>query len=125
MTTPETTQTTFRPVTDFLIGLIFFILVAGCFSVSDGQAYVGPADAANWPTTVTYASDATGLLWQSWARDGAVVLLGLTFASLTAFNMSIARHLRAVAVATKPEKSSELVQEASRPFHAAPSKPIY
>ena len=104
MTTPETTPTTFRPVTDFVVGLIFFALVAGCFSVSDGQAFVGPADSATWPATVAYAGDATGLLWQSWGRDVAVLLLGVTFASLTAFNMSIARHLRAVAVATKREK---------------------
>jgi hypothetical protein len=110
--TQETTATVRRTVTDFALGFATFALVAGCVAVSDGQAAVTSADAAAWVTTVSFVPD-TGIAarlqgGQSWAW----LLLGLTCGALTAFNMSIARHLKAVAVAGHgPEQQRALHQD--------------
>lgn len=100
MTTHETSPTTLRPVTDFFIGLAIFMIVTACISVTGGQAYTGATEASGWITTVSHASDHSSSGWPV-GRDAALLLLALTFGALTAFNMSIARHLRAVAVSAK------------------------
>ena len=94
-------QTTLRPVTDFFIGLGIFMIVTACIAVTGGLAATGPTEASSWVTTVALTHDAAGSGWHNANRDAALLLLALTFGGLTAFNMSIARHLRAVAIAAK------------------------
>ena len=98
MTTTSRTRTILQIAGDFSLGLLLFALVAGAFSVSSGQA--GPAFAttepSGWLTTATAAND-LGMF----GREGALVLLALTCGGLSAFNLSIVRHLRMVAGASR------------------------
>jgi len=107
VTTPNTSRTLLRPVADFFFGLMLFVFGASCFAVSDGQASVRLAETGNWVTTVSHATDAPAVL-QALSRDWTVLLLALTFAALTAFNLSIARHLRAVA--QSPQQTNHIEQ---------------
>lgn len=94
-TEPTTSETVRRAVTDFAIGVLVFGLVAACVAVTEGQAAGGPAP--GWVTTVSYAAEPSAFSrFASW-HFGATALLALTFGALTAFNLSLARHVRKVA----------------------------
>ncbi len=89
---------------DFVFGVALFSMVLGSVSSGNGQAVAG---AAGWVTTVS-PQPVHGWLDQVWSaaciganlvdRNAALAVLALSFGAMTAFNLSIARHLRATAV---------------------------
>jgi hypothetical protein len=111
--TPAAKETVRRTLTDFAIGFAAFALVAGGVAVTDGQAAITSSDAASWVTTVSYASDAGIAARLHNTQTWMWLLLALTCGGLTAFNMSIARHLRAVAIPSdhSAQRSSENLGE--------------
>ena len=91
-----------RIVFDFGLGVVVFAFVAGCVAQGHGPALAesqlyGQADAGTWLTTVAYAHSSNGIGWHPLTRDAAIMLLALSFGAMTAFNLAIARHLKAVA----------------------------
>ena len=111
--TPETppaasrSRTVLRVALDFALGIALFSVAMGCLSLGNGSAIAGPA---GWVTTVshehTYSfSAADPFVWHPVNRQGAMLLLALTFGAITALNMAMARHLRsaAVPVQNRPE----------------------
>jgi hypothetical protein len=90
-----------RAALDFALGVVVFVAVASCVAVTEGQASGGDQLASNWVTTVHYAPEASfwGRLAQwHWSTMG---VLAMTCGALTAFNLSLARHVRTVAVPVK------------------------
>jgi hypothetical protein len=98
MNDPTTAATVRRAAADFAIGVLVFGLVAACVAVTEGQAATGTAP-TGWVTTVHYASEPSLFARVANWHTGATTLLALTFGALTAFNLSLARHVRTVAVA--------------------------
>ena len=102
MITRQTLPPAVRVVLDFAMGVGLFALVVGCLSLGHGAAMAGASqhaqiDPANWLTTVAYTNGQSGIGWNANARDAAILMLALAFGAVTAFNMALARHLRAVA----------------------------
>ena len=100
MNEPQPILSVRRAATDFALGVFVFVAVAACVAVTDGQAASSVSD-HGWITTVAYASEPT-----FWARAGhwhagATAVLALTCGALTAFNLSLARHVRVVAAPTR------------------------
>jgi hypothetical protein len=90
-----------RAAFDFVLGVVVFVAVAACLAVTEGQASAGNELVSNWVTTVTYAPEPSfwGRLGQShWST---MAVLAMTCGALTAFNLSLARHVRTVAVPAK------------------------
>jgi hypothetical protein len=100
MTSPETLQTLRRVVADFTLGVLVFVVVASCVAITEGQA--APSE---WATTVSFAADRSSLSHLGNWHVSATALLALTFGALTAFNLSLARHVRTVAIAAAPQPS--------------------
>jgi hypothetical protein len=111
MTTTNTTRAGLRIAADFTLGLALFALVAGSISLGHAQAHAGPTDPASWMTTVANVGalgDGTrAAQWHPLSREWALGLLALTFGAITALNMSVARHLRSIAVASKTVTHTE------------------
>lgn len=89
-----------RVALDFSLGVALFGIVLCGLSLGHGQAVAG---AAGWVTTVVpeHVSPLVGpdtLGWHPISRQGAMIMLALSFGAVTALNMSIARHMRAVAL---------------------------
>ncbi len=89
-----------RVAFDFSLGVALFGVALGGLSFGHGQAVAG---AAEWVTTVVpeASSGIAGtdmLTWHPISRQGALTMLALSFGAVTALNLSIARHLRAVAI---------------------------
>ncbi len=97
MNDPTTAATVRRAAADFAIGVLVFGIVAACVAVTEGQAATGTA-AAGWVTTVHYVSEPSLFARLANWHMGATALLALTFGALTAFNLSLARHVRTVAI---------------------------
>jgi hypothetical protein len=94
-----------RAALDFALGVVVFVAVAACVAVTEGQASGGNELVSNWVTTVTYAPETSfwGRLDQAhWSTMG---VLALTCGALTAFNLSLARHVRTVAVPVKAQEN--------------------
>lgn len=105
MNDPQPILTVRRAAVDFALGVLVFVVVAGSVAVTEGQASSGAAS-GNWVTTVAYASEPA-----AWARVGnwhlgATAVLALTCGALTAFNLSLARHVRTVAAPVKARSSA-------------------
>ena len=99
---PDPNRSQFRAVcgvmVDFALGLALFCVAVGALSLGHGQAVAG---SAGWITTVVPATSHLALNAVDVHQPGrlaAFVVLATTFAAITAFNLSIARHLRKVAV---------------------------
>lgn len=99
---PDPNRSQFRAVCavfiDFALGLALFCVAVGALSLGHGQAVAG---SAGWITTVVPAASHVALNAIDVHQPGrlaALVVLATTFAAITAFNLSIARHLRTVAV---------------------------
>ncbi len=108
-TEPTTSETMRRAATDFAIGVLVFGLVAACVAVTESQAASGQT--LGWVTTVSYAAEPSFLSrFANW-HVGATALLALTFGALTAFNLSLARHVRQVATSA----ASTPAPQAARP----------
>ena len=93
-----------RVIIDFAVGIAVFSLVFGSVSLGHGQALAG---SAGWVATV--AAQPTHGFWDAaWGmavsgrdvmdRNAVSGVLAVTFGAITAFNMAMARHLRAVAL---------------------------
>ncbi len=83
-----------RVVFDFLLGFVIFGLAAGSLAVSDGQAAT-TLEANGWVTTVSYAGDNAHSVAGFGRHFWSALLLATTCGGLTAFNLSLARHLKA------------------------------
>jgi hypothetical protein len=93
-----------RAVLDFALGVVVFVAVAACVAVTEGQAAGGEQLASNWVTTVHYAPEAS--LWaMAHLQWSTMAVLALTCGALTAFNLSLARHVRTVAIPVKPQQN--------------------
>lgn len=99
---PDPNRSQFRAVCavfiDFALGLALFCVAVGALSLGHGQAVAG---SAGWITTVVPVASHVALNAIDVHQPGrlaALVVLATTFAAITAFNLSIARHLRTVAV---------------------------
>ncbi len=105
MIKPQPVSNIRRAVHDFSAGVCVFIFVAACVAITEGQASSAAA-LDGWATTVTYAAEPI-----AWGRLGtwhlgATAVLALTCGALTAFNLSLARHVRSMAAPTKaPHRS--------------------
>jgi hypothetical protein len=97
-----------RAVLDFAIGVVVFVAVAACMAVTEGQASGSQQLAADWVTTVHYAPEglASGRIgnW-NWS---SMAVLALTCGALTAFNLSLARHVRTVALPVKAQRQNSV-----------------
>jgi hypothetical protein len=80
-----------RAALDFVLGVVVFVAVAACLAVTEGQASAGNELVSNWVTTVTYAPEPS-----FWGRLGQS-----HWSTMAAFNLSLARHVRTVAVPAK------------------------
>jgi hypothetical protein len=98
MISPETVRTMRRVAADFALGVLVFAIVAGSFAISEGQAAGGHVVKPDWVTTVAFAADHPSMPRLGHWPVSATILLALTFGALTAFNLSLARHVRTVAV---------------------------
>ena len=104
MTINPTFKSVLRITADFALGVALFSFASFCVSAGHGPAFAGSllnghADPSNWLATVAFASDSNGIGWHPLTRDAAILLLALSFGTITALNMAIARHLQAVAKA--------------------------
>jgi hypothetical protein len=109
MTDPQPVFAVRRAALDFAVGVAVFVVVAACVAVTEGQASGGGENlASNWVTTVHYAPETS--LWgrlASW-HLGTMAVLALTCGALTAFNLSLARHVRTVAIPVKAQQDRSL-----------------
>lgn len=91
-----------RIAVDFALGIGLFAIALGFLSLGHGQAFAGASD---WVTVVVPASGLMGSTQVPWHwidRDAAMLVLAVTFGGITAFNLSIARHLRGLALPPHP-----------------------
>ena len=102
---PALSRALARVALDFGLGVALFSVAVGGLSLGHGSAVAG---AAGWVTTVM-PDQALGfvgsetVIWHPTNRQGALLLLAMTFGAVTALNMSMARHLRTAAIpAQKP-----------------------
>lgn len=107
MTNRQTFPSAVRVAIDFAMGIGLFVVVVGCVSLGHGAALAGAGthsqiDSATWLTTVAFTNSQSGIGWNPLTRDAAMLLLALAFGALTAVNMALARHLRAVAAHVTP-----------------------
>ena len=100
MNDPQPILTVRRAAVDFAWGVFVFVIFAAGVAVTESQASSGTA-ASGWITTVAFASEpAVFGRFGNW-HFGATAILALTCGALTAFNLSLARHVRTVAAPAK------------------------
>ena len=90
-----------RIAADFILGVAVFAFVAGWVVQGHGPALAdanlyGQADAGPWLTTAAFAHGPNGIGWHPLTRDAAILLLAMSFGVITAFNLAIVRHLKAI-----------------------------
>jgi hypothetical protein len=95
-----------RAALDFAIGVFVFGVVAACVAVTEGQASGGDHLVSNWVTTVHYAPEASFWGRLSQWHWSTMSVLAMTCGALTAFNLSLARHVRTVAIPVKVQPST-------------------
>lgn len=104
MITNNSLSTAVRSALDFAMGVAVFVFVAGCVAQGHGTALAGAnlysqVDTGPWGawlTTVAFAHGQSGIGWHPLTRDAAIILLAVSFGAITAFNLAIVRHLKAV-----------------------------
>ena len=93
-----------RFIIDFAAGIAVFSIVFGSVSLGHGQALAG---SAGWVATVAAMPthgfwdvvwNLAASVWDVMDRYAVFGVLAVTFGAITAFNMAMARHLRAVAL---------------------------
>ena len=92
-------RTLVRVGIDFALGVALFGVALAILSLGHGPAFAG---STGWTTSVNPNTSGNfigvpSLLWQMTGRESAIGLLAVTFGAITAFNLLIARQLRAVA----------------------------
>jgi hypothetical protein len=107
-TTPRGQSTTSRSVRtfalDFSAALFVFMLVVGAFSVTSGHAFPAPPPPDLLPPALAFTQPAAFVqplhlaapfpTFDANISPLTTVVLALAFASLTAFNLAVWRHLR-------------------------------
>ena len=99
-------STLLRIALDFSLGIALFAIAFGLISLGHGQAIAGPA---GWTTTVTPANGLFGAaqaLGHLSDRDAALCVVALAFGAITALNLSIARHLRVIALPVPAQRDN-------------------
>ncbi len=91
---------------DVSLGMAFFFVLLGAVSFGHSEAQAG---AAGWVTHVAVEPESRLLdffvrNWKWMSRDSLHMLLTLTFGIITAVNLSLARHLRRVAVVSRSRR---------------------
>jgi hypothetical protein len=105
-TTPLTSSRPVRTfVMDFAVALLVFSVVIGAFSVTSGNAFPAPPPPDLLPPALALAQSTAFVqplhiaapalsMFEQPTSQLTAALLALTFASLTAFNLAVWRHLR-------------------------------
>jgi hypothetical protein len=105
MTDPQPVFAVRRVIFDFSAGVLAFVLVAACVAVTEGQASGVDQLVGNWVTTVHYAPETTFWGRVSQWQWSTMAVLATTCGALTAFNLSLARHVRTVAAPVKVQQT--------------------